>query len=184
MASSFYLQHIRTSDVPNVDDILALPSMKDEENLLKLYLVCANGMDKYLQFDKNESVFLQNLENLYFMSTSCFFPKAVPSSCDLGECDVSCLLNGPIESMDESIESAESVSDLESEYEKLTPRENLYRFMKNGGIDFADYLFERSWFVYSPTLQQKVFRLIMQNRGNLLDVMAGDFEEHIDSLLL
>ena len=67
---------------------------------------------------------------------------------------------------------------------KITPLENLFRFMKNGGIDFPEYLFERSWFIHSPKLQEKVFRLIMQNRGHLLKVMAGDFEEHIDSLLV
>lgn len=165
MTSSYYLQRIHTSDVPNVDDILAFPSMKDEENLKKLYLLCANGTDKYLHFDKNEYVFLQNLENMYSLSVSSYF---------LGDPQ-------PIEPM-EPIDDSESA--YESESEKITPLENLYRFMKSGGIDFADYLFERSWFIHNHKLQEKVFRLIMQDRAHLLDVMAGDFEEHIDSLLL
>lgn len=46
------------------------------------------------------------------------------------------------------------------------------------------YLETRGWFVRNPALQTKLERLVNQGQGHLVQVACGDFEEHIDSLLL
>ena len=55
--------------------------------------------------------------------------------------------------------------------------------MKNNDVINADYLATRTWFCYNNNLQDKIFHVIMKDRGHLIDVVHGDFEEHINSLL-
>ena len=69
----------------------------------------------------------------------------------------------------------------------MPPFQNLLEFMKDGGIMCAHYLLTCSWFTRSLDLQIKVFRLVMQKRGHLLDTdfaNSRDFEKKIDSILL
>lgn len=45
------------------------------------------------------------------------------------------------------------------------------------------YLEERGWFHSNQALQHKVWQLVSQGQGHLVQVACGDFEEHIDALL-
>ena len=165
--NSFLRSSILSSDVSNVDEILALPCMQDEENLHKLHIICSNSIGKYVEFNSNSELFMMELNKLYDM-TACVYEPRSPSPTQ----------------MDQSEQMEETDSESESEAILLSPLSNLFEFMKSGGIRDVEYLFTRSWFCHDLSLQQKVFKLVMQNRGHLLYTVSGDFEEHLDSILL
>ena len=73
--------------------------------------------------------------------------------------------------------------DFENDFEIMTPLENLYNFMENGFIQNFDYLFSRSWFVNNYSLHEKIFKIIMHGKGNIINVFIGNFEEHIDDII-
>ena len=136
------------------------------DRLYSLYFICLHDKRKYLVFDKNETVFLQILENVYNMCLSSYI------SIDHDSTEVK-----------ETEYDEEKSKQIESVKVTLSPLENLRQFMENGGICEAEYLLTRPWFTSSSDLQRKVFRVVMKNRGHLLNTLSGDFEEHIDDLL-
>ncbi len=205
------------TDVNNIDEILAFPSMKDEENRKKLYLIDANGTGRYLEYNEDEEQFLKNLNQLYNMSVSCYIPnepademfqtafqvrpttqpademfqtafqvRPLTERLEIRDCDIENLFEGfdeKEESEDEMYKTAYEPRNPFPEHSALTPLDNLFSFMENGGIENVEYLFTRGWFCRSPELHEKIFKLVMKGRGHLLDVTNGDFDEHLDSLL-
>jgi hypothetical protein len=189
------------TDVKNIDEILAFPSMQREENRKKLYLIDANGTVRYLEYNEDEEQFLKNLNQLYNMSVSCYIPnepademfqtafqvRPLTERLEIRDCDIENLFEGfdeKEESEDEMYQTAYEPRNPFPEYSALTPLDNLFSFMENGGIKNVEYLFTRGWFCRSPELHEKIFKLVMKGRGHLLDVTNGDFDEHLDSLLI
>jgi len=98
------------------------------------------------------------------------------------------LLNTDFEHFDDfekHINSLLLLQPIEAEHVKVTLSyfENLCRFMENGRIRAGDYLLTCPFFTNSPILQEKIFRLVMNNRGEFLNTVSADFEKHIDGLL-
>lgn len=144
------------SGVSNIDEIFAFPSMQIKENQHRLYSVCANGLGKSIIFDRDERVFLENLNNIYSL----------------------CYTLHPMQySIDESVPMDVIKNEI------VNPLENFYQFMVNGGIYNAQHLIACKWFCHNANLQEKVFRVIIKNKGHLVNVFMCNFEKHINSIL-
>ena len=68
-------------------------------------------------------------------------------------------------------------------HEILSPLQALHQFMRNSGVRYAWYLFERSWFCRSPSLQELTVKVILSGKAAEINVAAGDFDEHLEELL-
>ncbi len=79
-------------------------------------------------------------------------------------------------------DSDENMDDLP--HEILSPLRALHQFMRNSGVRFAWYLFERSWFYRSQSLQELTVKVILSGKAAQINVAAGDFCEHLEELLL
>jgi hypothetical protein len=75
-------------------------------------------------------------------------------------------------------------------YQMTTMRgsKHLYQFtifMEAFGLDSYEYYLQtRSWFGLSAELQRMILEVVLQGNGHLIEVAAGDFREHITSLLI
>jgi hypothetical protein len=58
-----------------------------------------------------------------------------------------------------------------------------FNIMRNKINDF-EYLEERSWFMTNEELQKKLMKVINIGLGYLVCVVEGDFEIHLDSLII
>jgi len=74
-------------------------------------------------------------------------------------------------------------------YEMTTPRgsRNLYWYAmfleKHGFSSCEGYLETRGWFCRSSELQRMTLEVVLQGKGELINVLAPDYREHITSLL-
>ena len=45
------------------------------------------------------------------------------------------------------------------------------------------YLLERSWYIDNPELQDKLLQVVNEGLGSKVNVISGDFKDHLDELL-
>ena len=57
------------------------------------------------------------------------------------------------------------------------------RFMVQGGVGGAGYLFERGWFCRDQMRQERTALVILKGLGSRLCTVAGDYNDHLDELL-
>lgn len=55
--------------------------------------------------------------------------------------------------------------------------------MENGNIENAEYLLTCEWFCDSYELHKKIFTLVIQDKGFMLNVKHDNFESHINDIL-
>lgn len=60
---------------------------------------------------------------------------------------------------------------------------NLIDFMTASGVKYADYLEFRGWFRRSAVLQSKVLQVILKGKASEINVVHGDFDDHITQLM-
>jgi hypothetical protein len=89
---------------------------------------------------------------------------------------------------DEDVDDAEADEDADENMDDLpdkilSPLEALHQFMRNSGVRYAWYLFGRSWFFRSQSLQELTVKVILSGKAADINVAAGDFDEHLEELL-
>jgi hypothetical protein len=85
------------------------------------------------------------------------------------------------EDSEDSEDDDENMDDLP--HEILSPLQALHQFMRNSGVRYAWYLFGRSWFCRSQSLQELTVKVILSGKAAEINVAAGDFDEHLEELL-
>ncbi len=86
-----------------------------------------------------------------------------------------------VETEDADEDADENMEDLP--HEILSPLQALHQFMRNSGVRYSWYLFERSWFCRSQSLQELTVKVILSGKAAEINVAAGDFDEHLLELL-
>ena len=84
---------------------------------------------------------------------------------------------------DDADDAADAINYNDLPAEILPPLRALHQFMRNSGVKAAWYLFERSWFCRSQSLQELAVKVILSGKATELDVVAPDFREHLEDLL-
>ena len=63
-------------------------------------------------------------------------------------------------------------------------RQSLVRLELEQNVSNYFYLLDRGWYIRNPELQAKVLQAVRRGLGPLINTVAGDFEEHLDELLI